>query len=81
MSIIAGFHSGHDCSFCILKDGVPVIHAELERYIRLKEPIDDSVKFSVKDTCNYFDYLSGREYSNLNFVLDPFQVLWIGKNK
>jgi|TARA_B100000073_G_scaffold263720_1_gene223439 carbamoyltransferase len=45
MSIIAGFHSGHDCSFCILKDGVPVIHAELERYIRLKEPIDDSVKF------------------------------------
>ena len=45
MSIIAGFHSGHDCSFCILKDGVPIIHAELERYIRLKEPIDDSLKF------------------------------------
>ena len=45
MSIIAGFHSGHDCSFCILDNGVPVFHAELERYIRLKEPIDDSVKF------------------------------------
>ena len=49
MSIIAGFHSGHDCSFCILKDGVPVIHAELERYIRLKEPIDDSLKFLFKE--------------------------------
>ena len=43
--IIAGFHSGHDCSFGILKDGRPVVHAELERYIRLKEPIDDSLKF------------------------------------
>jgi len=49
MSIIAGFHSGHDCSFCILKDGIPIIHAELERYIRLKEPIDDSLKFLFKE--------------------------------
>ncbi len=29
--------SGHDSSFCILEDGVPTIHAELERYIREKE--------------------------------------------
>jgi len=53
MSIIAGFHSGHDCSFCILKDGVPVIHAELERYIRLKEPIGDSLKLLFE---KYDDY-------------------------
>jgi carbamoyltransferase len=43
--LIAGFHSGHDCSFGVLKDGVPVVHAELERYIRLKEPIGDSLEF------------------------------------
>lgn len=49
MSLIAGFHSGHDCSFCVLKDGKPIIHAELERYIRLKEPIDDSLKFLFKE--------------------------------
>ena len=39
---IAGFFNGHDCSFCILEDGVPIIHAEYERYLRLKEPTGDS---------------------------------------
>ena len=42
---IAGLWSGHDCSFCILDDGRPTIHAELERYIREKEPKGDSVSF------------------------------------
>ncbi len=48
---------------------------------KLDFSIDDSLNNSLKDECNYCDYLSGKEYSNLNFVLDPFQVLWIGKNK
>ena len=48
---------------------------------KLDFSIDDSLNDSLKDECNYCDYLSGKEYSNLNFVLDPFQVLWIGKNK
>ena len=39
---IAGFFNGHDCSFCILEDGVPILHAEYERYLRLKEPEGDS---------------------------------------
>lgn len=42
---IAGLCSGHDCSFAVLEDGVPVIHAELERYLRVKEPIGDSLEF------------------------------------
>ena len=29
---IAGLWNSHDCSFCVLEDGVPTIHAELERY-------------------------------------------------
>ena len=41
---IAGLWNNHDCSFCVLEDGVPVIHAELERYIREKEPKGDSYK-------------------------------------
>ena len=29
---IVGFHSAHDASYSVLEDGVPIIHAELERY-------------------------------------------------
>jgi len=28
---ILGLMSSHDCSFCILEDGIPIMHAELER--------------------------------------------------
>jgi len=35
---ILGLMSSHDCSFCILENGIPIMHAELERYIRKKEP-------------------------------------------
>ena len=27
---IIGFQSGHDVSYCVLEDGVPIIHEELE---------------------------------------------------
>jgi len=42
---IAGLWSGHDCSYCILEDGRPVIHDEYERFLRKKEPKGDSAKF------------------------------------
>jgi len=42
---IASAWSGHDCSFAILDDGKPILHAEYERYIREKEPKGDSVQF------------------------------------
>ena len=42
---VIGAWSGHDCSFCVLEDGHPVVHAEYERYIREKEPAGDSLKF------------------------------------
>jgi carbamoyltransferase len=41
---IAGLWNNHDCSFCVLEDGKPIVHAELERYIREKEPKGDSFK-------------------------------------
>lgn len=40
---IAGFWSGHDCSGCVLEDGRPLQHVELERYIREKEPSGDGL--------------------------------------
>jgi len=42
---VAGIWPGHDCSFCILDEGLPVIHAELERYNREKSPPGDAVTF------------------------------------
>ena len=41
--LIAGLHTGgHDSAFCILEDGKPIIHVELERIIRQKQPMGDS---------------------------------------
>ena len=33
---------------------------------------------SISSNVDLKDYLSGKRYSNLSIVLDPFQVLWIG---
>tara|TARA_R110000796_G_C14557154_1_gene434460 strand:+ start:623 stop:2182 length:1560 start_codon:yes stop_codon:yes gene_type:complete len=41
---IVGFQSGHDVSYTILENGVPLIHEELERIIRAKEPMGDGLK-------------------------------------
>jgi carbamoyltransferase len=50
---IAGAWSGHDCSYCILEDGKPVVHDEYERFIREKEPAGDSIDFMMK---NYTEF-------------------------
>jgi carbamoyltransferase len=42
---IAGIWSGHDCSYCVLENGKPLIHAELERYNREKSSPGDAVSF------------------------------------
>ena len=46
---------------------------------KLNFSIDDSLNSSLGDVFTYCDYLSGKKYKNLNFVLEPFEVLWIGK--
>ena len=71
---IAGLWSGHDCSFCVLEDGRPVVHAEYERYIREKEPQGDSAQFFLDEyddsekiahfaTCHSVDRLKNHETS------------------
>jgi len=52
---IAGLCSGHDCSFAILEDGKPTLHAELERYLRVKEPLGDSLELLFEKYQNYED--------------------------
>ena len=44
-NIVAGLHYGHDCSFVVLENGRPKIHLELERFLRIKEPAGDALKF------------------------------------
>ena len=41
---IAGIWNGHDCSYTVLKDGIPVVHDELERFKREKECAGDAFK-------------------------------------
>jgi carbamoyltransferase len=52
---VVGLWSGHDTSFCVLDDGKPIIHTELERHIREKEPKGDSIKFFL-DNYDSDDY-------------------------
>lgn len=69
---IAGVWSGHDCSFCILEDGVPAVHAEWERYIREKEPKGDSVYFMKE--------VLAAEVDEINQVATCFPTLLLEKH-
>ena len=42
---IVGFQSGHDVAYCVLDNGVPVLHEELERFSRKKMELGDGLKF------------------------------------
>ena len=45
---ILGFQSGHDVSYCILENGIPIIHEELERFTREKEPLGDGLDMAFQ---------------------------------
>jgi carbamoyltransferase len=45
---ILGFQSGHDVSYCLLENGIPIIHEELERFIREKEPLGDGLEMALQ---------------------------------
>tara|TARA_R110002074_G_scaffold73135_4_gene168030 strand:- start:2389 stop:3981 length:1593 start_codon:yes stop_codon:yes gene_type:complete len=59
---IVGFNSGkHDVAYCILKNGVPQIHEELERLLRVKEPPGDGLEMyfqrnRLDQTVDHFTY-------------------------
>ena len=53
---IVGFQSGHDVSYCVLENGVPIIHEELERFTREKDPFGDGLEMFfdiIEDTKDY----------------------------
>jgi carbamoyltransferase len=57
---IVGFHSGHDTSYCILENGVPIIHEEKERISRIKMDEGDGLSFFFsrykQDDIKYFTF-------------------------
>ena len=64
---ILGFQSGHDVAYCVLENGVPIIHEELERFIREKEPRHDGLKMAFERLPEeFFDNLKIFSYGNLN---------------
>ena len=66
---ILGFQSGHDVSYCVLENGVPIIHDELERFLRLKEPMGDGLKMA-------FDHLPTDVIKDIgHFTLGNFGML------
>tara|TARA_R110002020_G_C16314283_1_gene774129 strand:+ start:3246 stop:4874 length:1629 start_codon:yes stop_codon:yes gene_type:complete len=68
---ILGWQDGHDVSYCILENGIPIIHEELERFTRIKSQIGDGLgmffEHNNKKDIKYFTYGNpgGRAYINL----------------
>jgi carbamoyltransferase len=56
---ICGFHTTpcHDVAFAVLEDGRPIIHAELERYNRVKMTSGDAIAF-LRETYEDADEIS-----------------------
>ena len=70
--------SGHDCSFAVLDNGVPEVHAEYERYIREKEPPGDGVKFMFDELgdCDDMKYfVTCRSLSKMTNYQESFSKL------
>jgi len=67
---IIGFQSGHDVSYCVLENGIPILHEEYERFLRKKEPIGDGLKF-------YFDINS---FSNSHGIDDDVDYFVYGNH-
>ena len=55
MAKIVGFQPGHDVSYCILENGIPIIHEELERFTREKESLGDGLEMFFKQNPNFSD--------------------------
>tara|TARA_B100000287_G_scaffold411847_1_gene441691 strand:+ start:467 stop:2119 length:1653 start_codon:yes stop_codon:yes gene_type:complete len=67
---IVGFHCGHDSSYSILEDGVPLIHNEMERFSRNKNSVGNSVKFFLeyeKKNLDDIKYMTTNRTGGMNY--------------
>jgi len=49
MTLICSWWPSHDASYCIMKDGKVLIHAEIERYNRMKETMSNTLEYVFED--------------------------------
>ena len=58
--LIASAWSGHDCSYTVFENGMPIIHNEMERFNREKESPGDGIKFLLDtfDRCDEIKYFT-----------------------
>lgn len=66
---ILGFQSGHDTAYCLLKDGIPIIHEEYERHIRQKEPHGDGMLMAS-------EFLSEDQIQNIKYATTGNAIKW-----
>jgi len=71
---ILGFQSGHDTAYCLLKDGVPIIHEEYERHIRQKEPHGDGMLMAC-------EFLSDEQIQSIKYATIGNAIPIKGKHK
>jgi carbamoyltransferase len=70
---IVGFQSGHDVSYAVLEDGIPIIHEELERFSRVKMELGDGLEFFFKRNPGLEDI----QYFTLgNYGVSSLKNLW-----
>ena len=63
--LIGGLYNSHDTSFAILENGRTILHVELERYIRQKQPEGDAFQLLMND---YPDFKKIKYFVE---ILDP----------
>jgi len=59
MTYVCSWWPGHDASYCIMKDGETIIHAEIERLTRVKETMANTLEYvfdNHKDVVDSVDY-------------------------
>lgn len=49
MTLVCSWWPSHDASYCIMKDGHVLIHAEIERYNRMKETMSNTLEYIFND--------------------------------
>ena len=53
---IFGFCNDHDSNYCILENGIPIIHNEMERITRIKQTQTNVLPYSKILELNDIDY-------------------------
>lgn len=60
---ILGYYNGHDASYAILENGVPILHNELERFNRKKFSSCDAYEwFKSRENIDDIDYVAGAHF-------------------